>query len=153
MPTILNQLPSLALPHSCPHCFQDRFARKDVARVDQPLLPEDPLQIDEEEGPPRRDLGLLVEHTVAFDRLEAGEVAEQRVGELERIRERLLREGIVRADPQGLDVQLLELAEVGLPGRQVRRSRRDEGGAIELEQHDLLPSELAQGHLLPRGGG
>jgi hypothetical protein len=63
---------------------------------------------------------------------------------LERVRERLLRKGIVDTDPENLDVQLLELAVVGLPGREVLRSHRGEILTIELDKDKLLPLKLAQ---------
>ena len=58
---------------------------------------------------------------------------------------------MVGADPQNLDIERLELAVVRLPGRQVRNSSRGEINTIELEEDMLLPLELAQADLLPRG--
>jgi len=79
-------------------------------------LPDDPLLIDEEERAPRGGLTALGEHAVAADDLQFRKVAEERVGQLEGIREGLLREGVAGADAEDLDVQVLELAVVGLPG-------------------------------------
>ena len=71
-------------------------------------------------------------------------IAQKRVRQLQGIGERLLGEGVVRADPENLDIQLLELLIVDLPGRQVFRSRGTEIGDVELEEDMLLPPELAQ---------
>ena len=46
----------------------------------------------------------------------AHRLAQQGVGELERVGERLLGKSVVLADPEDLDVQRLELAVVRLPG-------------------------------------
>ena len=75
-------------------------------------------------------------------------VAEQRERQLERIRERLLSEGVVGADPKDLDTQFVELAVVGLPGREVVRSDRGKLAAVELDENELLPLKLAQADLL-----
>src|SRR5919201_2083458 len=60
------------------------------------------------------------------------------------LRDRLLGKGVVAADPENLDVQVLELAVVGLPGREVLCSHRGEIGAIELDEDRILPLKLAQ---------
>src|SRR5262249_47238633 len=70
-------------------------------------------------------------------------VAEERIWQLQRVLKRLLRKGIVGTDAENLDVQLLELAVIGLPGREVRRSHRGGIGAIELDKDKLLPLKLA----------
>jgi hypothetical protein len=64
-----------------------------------------------------------------------------------------LRKGIVAADLENLDVQFLEIAVVGLPGREVRRSHRGEIGAIELHEDKLLPLKLAQANFLSYRAG
>ena len=74
-------------------------------------------------------------------------IAQERVRELERIGERLLGEGVVCADPEYLDIQLLELLIVDLPSRQVLCSRRAEIVDIKLEENVLLSPELAQADL------
>jgi hypothetical protein len=51
------------------------------------------------------------------------------------------------ADPENLDVQLLEFGVIGLPGREVGHSRRGEINPIEFEENQLLPLELAQANL------
>jgi hypothetical protein len=56
------------------------------------------------------------------------------------------------ADTEDLDVQGLELAVVGLPGREVRRSDR-EITTIELNEHQVLSPELAQADLVSQGAG
>ncbi len=87
------------------------------------------------------------------DDLQLRMIAQERVRELERIGECLLGEGVVCADPENLDVQLLELPIVDLPGRQVLRSRRAEIGDVELEEDMLLPPELVKANLSPRRAG
>jgi|RhiMethySRZTD1v2_1073278.scaffolds.fasta_scaffold872794_1 hypothetical protein len=60
---------------------------------------------------------------------------------------------MISTDAENLDVQALERAKVGLPGRQVGHSHRREVDAIELEEDELLSTELAQTDVLPRGAG
>jgi hypothetical protein len=79
----------------------------------------------------------------ALDDLGVWKVAEQRVGKCERGRKHLLRKGVVGTDPENLDVQLLELTVLSLPGREVGGSRRAEIVDVELQQDRLLASELA----------
>ncbi len=67
------------------------------------------------------------------DDLQLRMIAEKRVRQLQRIGECLLGEGVVRADPKNLNVQLLELLIVDLPGRQVFRSRRAEIVDVKLK--------------------
>ena len=67
------------------------------------------------------------------DDLQLRMVAQKRVRELQRIGECLLGEGVVCADPEYLDVQLLELPIVDLPGRQVLRSRTTEITDVKLK--------------------
>jgi hypothetical protein len=55
---------------------------------------------------------------------------------------------MVGADPENLDVQLLEFGVVGLPGREVGHSRRGKIDAIELQEDVLLPPELTEADLL-----
>jgi hypothetical protein len=141
------------------HRLQERFTGEHhlFPTLDEPPLPDNSLLIDQEEGPlGDRQLGqrgiegqaaILPRHPQIW------KVAEQRVGQLERLRKRFLRERMVGADPQNLDIERLELAVVRLPGRQVRDSGRGEIYAIELEENMLLPLELAQADLLPRGAG
>ena len=71
-------------------------------------------------------------------------IAQKRIRQLERIGECLLGEGVVCANPKNLDVQLLELFIVDLPGRQVLRSRGTEISYVKLEENVLPPPELAQ---------
>ncbi len=87
------------------------------------------------------------------DDLQLRMIAQERVRELQRIGECLLRESVVRADPENLDVQLLELFVVDLPGRQVLRSRRAEIGDVELEEDMLLPPKLVKANLYPCRAG
>ncbi len=60
------------------------------------------------------------------DDLQLRMITQERERQLQRIGECLLGEWVVCADPKDLDVQLLELFVVDLPGRQVLRSRRAE---------------------------
>ena len=81
--------------------------------------------------------------------LQIRKVAEQGVRQLERFRKGLLREGMVGADPENLDIQLLEFGVIDLPGREVGHSRRGEIDAIELQEDVLLPAKLAETDLFP----
>ncbi len=81
------------------------------------------------------------------DDLQLRMIAKERVRQLQRIGERLLGEGVVRADSENLDVQLLELLIVDLPGRQVLRSRGTEIVDVKLDENVLRPPELAQADL------
>jgi hypothetical protein len=62
---------------------------------------------------------------------------------------RLLGKGVVDTNTENLDVQGLEAAVVGLPGRQVRRSNWIKIPTIEFDKHMLLPPELVQADLRP----
>jgi hypothetical protein len=81
------------------------------------------------------------------------EVAQERVRQLERIGERLLRERIIGTDPENLHVQSLEIAVVGLPGREIRRSNGGKIGAVKLKEHEFLSPELAQADFSPGRAG
>ncbi len=81
------------------------------------------------------------------DDLQLRMIAQKRVRQLQGIGECLLGEGVVGADPENLDVQLIELLIVDLPGRQVLRSRRAEIGDVKLKEDVLPPPELAQADL------
>ncbi len=74
-------------------------------------------------------------------------IAQKRVRQLQGIGECLLGEGVVCADPEDLDVQLLELLIVYLPGRQVFRSRPTEIVDVKLKEYILLSPEPAQADL------
>jgi hypothetical protein len=93
----------------------------------------------------------FVNDAVAPDHVHCRKIAEKREGEIERCGERLLRERITGGEPKNLNVQVFELAELGLPGREVRGSGGVEILRIEKEQHRLLSLELAQADALPRG--
>ncbi len=66
------------------------------------------------------------------DDLQLRMIAQERVRQLQRIGESFLGEGVVRADSENLDVQLLELLIVDLPGRQVLGSGRAKVVDVEL---------------------
>ena len=74
-------------------------------------------------------------------------VAEERIRQLQRIRKGLLDEGVVGADPENLNIESLKRPVLGLPGREVCRSRRvfsrDPPADVELEEDPLLLSVLA----------
>jgi hypothetical protein len=59
---------------------------------------------------------------------------------------------VIRRDAEHLDAKLQELLMVVPPGRQVRNSCRAPIGMVELEQHQLLPPEIAEPDLPARGG-
>jgi hypothetical protein len=139
--------------------LEDRFGGKDEPILDGPPPLDDPLFIDQEERPPCHQpvwvpgVGANPQQAIAPDDFEVGKVTKQRVGQLEGIRKRLLREGVVGADPENLDIQLLELLVIDLPGRQIRRSRRAEIVHVEFEEDVLLPPELAEADCSPCGAG
>ena len=102
-----------------------------VARGYLPLLAgppgsDNPFPINKKIRRLRHDSALMND-AVAPDRFHFRKIAEQRKGEFERGGKRLLRERITGGEPKDLNVQVLELAELGLPGREVRRS-----GGIEI---------------------
>jgi hypothetical protein len=99
------------------HPFQDRFAGKDLLGIPPPLTSNDALSIDEEEPPHRRRrFPVRVETAVTLNHIQVGKVAQQRIRQLERIGECLLRERIIGADSENLYVQAFKLAVIGLPG-------------------------------------
>jgi len=135
---------ALALLRNLLHCFQDRLTRKgDVfAPVGEPPLPVDSLLIYQEE----RALGIRLargQNAVSPNHFEVRKIAEQRIGQLERLRKRFLREEVISADAEKLDVQVLERAKIGLSGREVGHSHRCEIDAIKLEEDKFLSTELA----------
>src|SRR5688572_5431293 len=127
---------SSALSDDLPDIPQQSLAIHDRRRrvLDQPLLAYDAVRIDEEKGPIRRRRLLIEDAVVAHDR-PLGKVAEERERQLQGLGKRLLREWVARADREVLDAELLEALVVGLPGREVRRSRRYKIGAVELEEN------------------
>ena len=139
--------------------LEDRFSGKDEPILDEPPPLDNPLFIDQEERPPCHEpVGVPgvwphPQQAIAPDDVEVWKVAEQRVGQLEGIRKRLLREGVVGADPENLDIQLRELIVIDLPGRQIRRSRRAEIVHVEFEEDVLLSPELAEADCFPCGAG
>lgn len=110
----------VAIYHRCPWVLDD------------PLLADHSLWIDEKERPVR-DHRLFVKHTVTADDFPLRKVAEQRVRQLQRVGERLLRKSRIGADCEILDTQGFEAFEVGLPGRQVRCSCRSKVRPVELD--------------------
>ena len=97
--------------------LQDHGAIHDIRRwvSENPFLADHSLRIDEKECPDRGHR-FLVEDSIGPDNLPLRKVTEQRVRQLQRVGERLLREFIVGADPEDLDTQSLKPAVVGLPG-------------------------------------
>ena len=109
--------------------------------IKDPLLADHTLGVDEKERPDRGHR-LLVEYSVGPDDLSFLKVAQQRVRQLQRFGEGLLRKRIVGADGENLDTQGFEALVVGLPGRQVRRSGRNKSPSVELKEDPLLASEV-----------
>lgn len=110
---------ALLLPSRLARCLEHVLAGEHGVVRDQPLPPDDPLLIHQEERPPCSRIWPMLDHHVAVlnganlvwpkdavipDNLEVRGVAEERVRELKRLRERLLCEGMVSADPENLDV-------------------------------------------------
>ena len=77
----------------------------------------------------------MLQHPVRPYYLQVRIVTQQRVGQLERIGKRLLRKEIAGADPEHLDVQILKLAVVGLPGQHVRCSGATKIADVEFKKH------------------
>src|SRR6185369_9551205 len=125
--------------------------RRPAAVLDNPLLADDALRIDEKKCPVRKHQ-FLVEDSVAARDLRFGKVAEQRVRQLQRFGERLLRERQVGTDAEVLNPQIYETLEVGLPGRQVRRSRGSEVRPVELEENPLLTPKVIERDIATGGG-
>src|SRR5713101_6016016 len=77
--------------------------------LDEPPLPDNPLHINQEEGPLwDPELGQRLaggSDAVMPSHLQVRPVAEDRVRQMERLRKRLLRKGMVGADRENLDVQ------------------------------------------------
>src|SRR5215471_15630521 len=140
------------MPSQLLRSLEEDVTRKDLKVLANPLPTDDALLIHEEEGPLRNQIRKrwvfylpdgAVEHAITPGHLQT-QIAEQGVRQVERVGEGFLGKGIVGTDSEHLDVQVLELAVVSLPGRQVRRSRGSEISAIELDEHELLPLELSQ---------
>src|SRR4029077_15238359 len=112
---------------------------------------DDALRIDEKKCPVRKHQ-FLVEDSVAARDLRFGKVAEQRVRQLQRFGERLLRERQVGTDAEVLNPEIYETLEVGLPGRQVRRSRGSEVRPVELEENPLLTPKVIERDIATGGG-
>lgn len=125
-----------------PRRCEDRLAREDRLVSWKPLLVYYALSIDEEEGAPRVLL-VRCQHAVVPDRLQFREIAQQRVRQFEGVGKGLLRKEATGADAQDLDVEGLEFREVGLPGREIGRSRRPEVVDVELQEDELPAPELA----------
>ena len=153
---------ALALLDHLLRCLQQYLIGKDGQVLADPLPADHACFIDEKECPPgmpAHGAGILnlraggaVHDPVRLDDLQV-HIAEQRVRQRQRVRERLLGKRVVVADPEELNMQGLELAVVGLPGREVRHSDRRKILGIELEEHQLLPPELTQADLRPQGAG
>jgi hypothetical protein len=59
---------------------------------------------------------MWLEARVALNDLERGIVAEERIREVQRVRERYLGKGVLGSNTQHLHPQLLECAVINLPG-------------------------------------
>ena len=103
----------LRFPRNLPRRLQELLSGKDSQVLADPPPPDDSLLIHEKKGPfcyhtlTTWIIGLpfcsSVHNTIRFGDFQ-GHVAEQRIRQLERVRKRLLRKGIVAANPQNLDV-------------------------------------------------
>ena len=84
--------------------------------IENPFLADHTLRVDEKKRP---DGGhdLLVEDFITPDDFPFDEVAQQRIRQLQRFGERLLRERVVGADAENLNTEGFEALGVGLPGR------------------------------------
>lgn len=71
-------------------------------------------------------------------------IAKKRVRELKRVSKGPLGEGVVGADAKNLDIEVLKILVIDLPGREVRCSHRPESRAVELEENKFLSPKLAQ---------
>src|SRR5215471_17154210 len=113
-----------ALAHYFPDIPQEGVAidHRGLTVLHYPLLADDALGIDEKEYPVG-EKEFVIEDCGATRELRFGKVAEQRVRQLQRFGERLLREGQIGTDAENLDAKSFEPFVVGLPGRQVCRSR------------------------------
>lgn len=97
---------------------QDRVAihHRRLRVIENPLLADHTLRVDEKKRPDRGHY-LLVEDSISPDDLPFDEVAQQRVRQLQGFGKRLLRERVVGADGEDLNIQGFEPLVVGLPGR------------------------------------
>jgi len=133
--------------------LEQRLAREHREVFAEPFSAHHSGTIDEKKVPLRdailqvRVVGFTrsvpVEHAIATSHGESL-VTQQGVGQFERVGKSLLGKLVVSADAEDLDAKILELGELGLPGREVLTSDRREIGAIELDQHRLLTSELSE---------
>ena len=93
---------------------------KEVGRLTLPLPSDDALDIYEDKRPPCRHAvwltGMRLEARVALNNLERGVVAEERIREVQRVREGYLGKGVLGSNPQHLHPQRLERAVINLPG-------------------------------------
>jgi hypothetical protein len=115
--------------HKLPRQIQDRLTGEEriggpnLVGIHGPLTPKpshNPLFANQEKRRPGIEaLGLpfVIVHSVCPNGLPIGIVTEQRVRQLQRGRERLLRVGVINPDAQYLDAQVPELLMVVPPGR------------------------------------
>src|SRR5262245_8306515 len=141
----------LRLPRDLSCHLQDRVAGKGSGVVRQPPPAHDPLFVYKKEGPSGHNRA-GVQDTIAANGLQVRKVAQDWEWQIERVRKGLLRGRVAGTDGENLHVQLPELAVIGLPGREVGRTRRHKITHVELEEDELLPPKPAQGEVPPRGG-
>jgi hypothetical protein len=153
----------LGIPYQLPRDCEDRFAGHDLLRFREPSPSDHALRIQQEESPPRCCLGGMRanltegQDAVPPNHLQVWMVTEERVRQLQRIRKGLLDEGMVGTDPENLDIESLKRFVIGLPGREVGRSRRvfgrDPPADVEFAENPLLLAVLAQRNSLARRAG
>ena len=84
--------------------------------IEHPFFADHALRVDQKKCPVRGH-DCLVEDSITPDDFSFDEVAQQRIRQLQRFGERLLRERVVGADGENLNTQGFKPFVVGLPGR------------------------------------
>jgi hypothetical protein len=111
--------------------------------IENPLSADYTFRVDQKKRPDRGH-DRLVENPISSDDFPFDEVAQQRIRQLQGFGERLLRERIVGADGEDLNIQSFEPFIVGLPGRKVRGSGWHECRCVELKEDPLLASKVTE---------
>src|SRR6266478_3596018 len=112
-----------------------------------PKSPHNPRLVNQEKrrsGIEALGLTLVIAHPVSHNGPPIWIVAEQGVRQLERCRKRLLRVGVINRYAKYLDATFQELLMDVPPGRQVRNSRRTPISMVELDQHHLFATKIAE---------
>jgi hypothetical protein len=110
------------LPDNLPLCLQELCTGEHniFPTLHEPLPSDNALCINQEKSafgdPVLGKCGIARQAAILLGHLHIRKVAEEWIWQLQRLCERLLREGMVRADSENLDIQLLEFGVIGLPG-------------------------------------